>query len=295
MSQEKKRKQSIPKNLKDGVFRMLFNNRQRLLELYNALHGTAYGEEEELLIQTLDDTVFINIKNDIAFLLRNTLIVLIEHQSTINPNMPLRMLLYISQIYDKIIETKRVYSESLIELPTPEFYVFYNGKKEYPLYQELRLSKAFKIQGEETNLELVVHVININYEKGAELLNSCKTLQEYSFFIYQIRLLREEGYERDEAVRKAIQICKERDVLRDFLETHEQEVFGMLFRELTEEEAREIYKADGLEEGIKQGRNEARREIAENMLAQGMTLEQITAIMHLSDDEIAELESGQLP
>ena len=138
-------------------------------------------------------------------------------------------------------------------------------------------------------------LININYEKGAELLNSCKTLQEYSFFIYQIRLLREEGYERDEAVRKAIQICKERDVLRDFLETHEQEVFGMLFRELTEEEAREIYKADGLEEGIKQGRNEARREIAENMLAQGMTLEQITAIMHLSDDEIAELESGQLP
>ena len=117
-------------------------------------------------------------------------------------------------------------------------------------------------------------MININYEKGAELLTSCKTLQEYSFFIYQVRTLQEQGLKRDEAVRKAIRICKEQDVLRDFLETHEQEVFGMLFRELTEEEAREIYKADGLAEGrklgLELGRQEGREEGRKEGLARGI-------------------------
>ena len=246
-------KQSVPKNMKDGVFRLLFNDEARLLELYNALHGTDYGKEVDLKIQTLEETVFINIKNDIAFLLNNILIVLLEHQSTINPNMPLRFLLYIARIYDTIIETTRIYRESQVELPTPEFYVFYNGKADYPARQDLKLSHAFCEKDAPINLELVVHVININYEKGASILKKCKTLQDYSYFIYQERVLEQQGCGRDEAVRTAIKICKAQNILRDFLEDHEQEVFGMLFKELTEEEAREIYFQDGLEHGLQQG------------------------------------------
>ena len=150
---------------KDGVFRRLFNDKEKILELYNALTGENYPPDTDVKIVTLDNAVFGDMKDDLSFMIEDRFIILTEHQSTINPNMPVRELCYIAKQLEKLVFSKAIYSKRLIKLPTPEFYVFYNGAEDFPVCREQKLSDAFAVKCDKISLELKVKVINVNYDK----------------------------------------------------------------------------------------------------------------------------------
>ena len=167
---------------KDSVFVDLFSEdekaKENFLSLYNALHGTNLKDTEQLKTVRLDQVLYMTFYNDVSYLVDNKIIVLAEHQSTINPNMPLRCLEYISRLYETLFESKEKYSRKLLKIPVPEFYVFYNGEEPYPSDKTLKLSEAFIERGTETNLELTVKVININRKNRHPVLENCRTMQE---------------------------------------------------------------------------------------------------------------------
>ena len=167
----------VNRKYKDTIFRMLFKEKENLLSLYNAVNGTSYVDTDGLEITTLQDAVYMNYKNDVSFVFDFEL-NLYEHQSTVNPNMPLRDLIYVTTVLQGIIRDEDFYSSKLIKLPTPRFVVFYNGTEPQPHKQILRLSDAYEKQLDLPELELCVTVYNINYEENKELLEACKVLKE---------------------------------------------------------------------------------------------------------------------
>ena len=166
----------VNRKYKDTIFRMLFKEKENLLSLYNAVNGTSYVDTDGLEITTLQDAVYMNYKNDVSFVFDFEL-NLYEHQSTVNQNMPLRDLIYVTTVLQGIIRDEDLYSSKLIKLPTPRFVVFYNGTEPQPHKQILRLSDAYEKQLDLPELELCVTVYNINYEENKELLEACKVLK----------------------------------------------------------------------------------------------------------------------
>ncbi len=164
---------------KDTMFRMLFKEKKNLLSLYNALNKTAYTDVDKLEITTLENAVYMNYKNDISFVFDYEL-MLYEHQSTVNPNMPFRDLIYVTKVLQTITKDENLYGQTLIKLPTPRFVVFYNGTNEQPKQQILRLSDAFQKKLDFPELELCVTVYNINWGNNQELMDACHTLREYA-------------------------------------------------------------------------------------------------------------------
>ena len=171
---------------KDTIFRMLFSDKKNLLELYNAVSGKNYDNADDLQIVTLENAVYMGMKNDLAFLL-NTGIYLYEHQSTVNPNMPLRDLLYITAEYSRLVETQSLYSSAIQKVPAPNFIVFYNGQDEFADKSEYRLSEAFEPRVDNPALELRVTVLNINYGRNAGLMKQSHTLREYAQYVALVR------------------------------------------------------------------------------------------------------------
>ena len=188
---------------KDTIFRMLFSDKKNLLELYNAVSGRHYDNPEDLQIVTLENAVYMGMKNDLAFLL-NTGIYLYEHQSTVNPNMPLRDLLYITAEYSRLVETQSLYSSAIQKVPAPNFIVFYNGQDEFADKSEYRLSEAFEPRVDNPALELRVTVLNINYGRNAELMKQSHTLREYAQYVALVRRYKTELGSLDEAVNRAV-------------------------------------------------------------------------------------------
>jgi hypothetical protein len=162
---------SLNKQYKDSVFTLLFNNPEAIRELYGAICGTPLDPALPITINTLEGALFMERINDISFEVGDKLVVLIEHQSTINPNMALRLLLYIGRVYEKIIDNKRIYSGRKVGIPRPEFIVLYNGTLPYPERETIRLSDSFERGGDlgegsgtaAPELELKVRVYNINH------------------------------------------------------------------------------------------------------------------------------------
>ncbi len=243
------------KKYRDGVFRLLFSDKEKLLELYNALENADYDSNVKIEIQTLEDAIFGKVKNDLAFTIDdNRFVVLIEHQSSENPNMPLRMLSYIARVYEKIVTNHNLYGTKLIRIPFPEFYVLYNGKGQFPEERELRLSDAYLEGAGKSSLELKIRVLNVNFEKHASILSRCKTLSEYSRFVHTVRKFKtEEGLELEAAIKKVMNICIEQGVLKEFLSKHGSEVRNMIFHELSDEEYGRIREEDGYEKGYEAG------------------------------------------
>lgn len=208
--------------LKDRLFRDIFSKDKRaLLQLYNALNESNYQDSDKLKVITMDDVVYIGMKNDLSFLVMGT-INLYEHQSTYNTNMPLRFLIYICQEYLRYVDSTEqdVYGEKLIVLPTPHFVVFYNGEKDMPDEKMLRLSDAYETKEEEKSLEVTVRMINVNYGRSKELMKKCNRLEEYSFFIHQIRENLKKGMKLKRAVDGAIHYCIDNGVLVDYLKKY---------------------------------------------------------------------------
>ena len=243
------------KNQKDTIFRMLFRDKKNLLSLYNALNQTNYTDPEKLEIVTLENAVYMNMKNDLAFLLEDSL-HLYEHQSTYNPNMPLRDLFYITKELSGLIDEKRLYGSVLVKIPAPRFVVFYNGSREQPEKQILRLSDAFEYRMENPELELVVTMLNINLGKNHQLLDTCSVLKEYMQYVTKVRsYMKEKPLEK--AVEQAIEECIKEDILREFLLKNKKEAVAVSIFEYDEEATlqyiRECEYAQGEEAGRAEG------------------------------------------
>ncbi len=274
--------ENVNRNHKDTVFRMLFKEKARLLELYNGLNGTDYQDENELEIYTLENAIYMGMKNAVSFLLVSEL-NLYEHQSTYNPNMPLRNLLYIARQFEKYVLDKSLYSTKRIMLPTPSFVVFYNGMQDQPEKRILKLSDSYAKRTKKPGLELEVLQLNVNAGKNRRLMERSRTLREYSQYVACVR----KHMEREalaEAVEHAITECIQEGILREFLLNQRAEVTAMSIFEYDEEEEKrklreteyEFGREDGLKEGkkegLKQGKQEGRDELlilARKLLAQG--------------------------
>ena len=245
---------------KDSVFVDLFYQdetaKKNLLSLYNALHDTNYEDETIIRKVKIDDVLYKNFKNDISCEVNGQVLVFGEHQSTINRNMPLRFLMYLGRAYEQLVDSKARYRTTLVKIPTPEFYVFYNGEKEQPLERVLSLSDAFMNPAGENSVELKVKVININSDKAHEILDKCGILKEYSQFISMVRKYSDE----ESAIKKAIKECIEKGILADYLKRKGSEVENMLIAEYSYEEDMQVKQEEARQEGIWQGRREGRQE-----------------------------------
>ena len=243
----------VKNNYKDNTFCALFSEKKNLIELYNALSGSSFDMDTPVEIVTLDNTFFGDRENDLSFIIDNRWIVLAEQQSTLCPNIPLRMLVYVARQYENLVFSRDIYSRKLVKIPTPELYVFYNGPQDAPVEQEMKLSDAFMAECDKIAIEVTVKFINVNYEKGAEILKGCKTMKGYSLLLHMIREECEATGELKTAIENCIRKCVEEGIIADFLKEHGGEVMSFLFEKLTREECEAIREADGFEEGYAKG------------------------------------------
>ena len=251
----------VKRSYKDSLFRFMFSDKESAIELYNALEGTNYGMDTEVEFTTLEDVFYRDVKNDLGFKIAGKYVVLTEHQSTVNYNMPLRHLEYITQTYKNMLENRELYSYKQIKIPTPEFYVIYTGKEKWPV-KELRLSDSFMGESPENSLELVVKIIDVRYNKDKvnEVLLRSEKLRGYSLLLNYVYEYKQQGSDLKMAVDRAVNRCIEEGVLQDFLRKYAMEVKGMLFDNITNEEFTEIRAEEKWEEGRKEGRKEGLKE-----------------------------------
>ena len=300
-TQDKLTKTSFPlvnRDYKDTVFRMLFSDRKNLLSLYNAVNQRHYTDPEDLEIVTLENAIYMGMKNDLAFII-DTNLYLYEHQSTYNPNMPLRDLFYISNEYQKLLDKKSLYSSSLQKIPAPNFIELYNGTDTLSDFSEHRLSSAFENLSGEPKLELIVTVLNINEGHNALLMEHCQTLKEYSQYVAKVRKYAA-GMPLDQAVEYAVDECIKENILADFLRKNRAEVISMsIFEYDKEEEERKMRKAEfeagveagvslGVEKGVKKGVIETTRHL---LKLNKLSLEEIASVSGLSLEEIKKLQN----
>ena len=298
----------------DSVFVHLFtHNLEKLLTLCKALDSSITSKDIELI--NLENTLYTGIKNDISCKVDNRLIFLMEHQSTINENMPLRCLEYIGRIFENILEMRDRYARLLIKIPTPEFYVFYTGNESISAMQELKLSDAFIQKIEAPQLELIVKVINLNSKENEEFLNKTPTLKEYTKFVSIVKDFKlkqgKKGYDM------AIRYCIKNNILKDYIINNAKEVEGMLVAEYDynldlQVQREECYKKgilegmqqgmekgllNGLQKGLQKGKKEGRLEgkeeermtLARRMKKANFDVSVIQEITKLSSEEIEKL------
>jgi DNA-binding NarL/FixJ family response regulator len=275
---------------KDTVFRKLFSDRKNLLSLYNAINGTAYMDASQLEIVTLDNAIYMGMKNDLAFII-NTNLFLYEHQSTYNPNMPLRDLFYISGEYQKLVDLKSLYTSTRLRIPTPNFIVFYNGTEKNEDRWVEYLSESYENMSGEPNLELKVIILNINVGHNKKLMEECQTLREYAQYVAKVRRYSEE-IELNTAVECAVSESIQEGILQEFLQKNRAEVIAMsIFEYNEEEEKRKLRKAEyeaGMAEGVMKTKKETVISLAEmglsvQQIAQGVKVEEKTVYKWLNE------------
>lgn len=259
------------RNYKDSVFRMIYQDKSELLNLYNAVNDTHYTDPKELEVVKLENAVYMSMKNDVSCVV-DLRLNLYEHQSTVNPNMPLRDLFYVTKLYEKMIqkEEQDLYSTKRIQIPSPCFVVFYNGAKEQPERKILRLSESFYRKTDEVNLELIVLQLNINTGYNEELLGKCRSLCDYMRYVDRVRCYKSQ-MEFEEAVEKAVSDCIKEGILKEFLVANRAEVIQMSIFEYNEELHMKTVREEGREEGIAWERNR----LSARMRKQGMPPEVI--------------------
>ena len=272
------------RNYKDTVFRMLFSDRKNLLSLYNAVSGAHYEDPEMLEIVTLENAIYMGMKNDLAFII-DTDLFLYEHQSTYNPNMPLRDLFYISSEYQKLVDKKSLYSSVLQKIPAPQFIVFYNGTEKKKDSWVNHLSEAFKNLSGNPKLELEVLTLNINEGHNPELMEQCQTLREYAQYVACVRRYAKE-FELNKAVKLAVDECIRNNILSEFLRANKSEVISMsIFEYDKEEEERKLRKAEyeaGVAAGFNNGIDTAKKDAAIAFAELHVPVEQIASALQVN-------------
>ncbi len=252
---------------KDRIFRMIFKEKAEFLELYNAMNGTSYDNPDDLIVTTLENAIYMGMKNDVSFMLYDRL-ALYEHQSSINPNMPLRDLFYLACVYSCLVRDESLFSERQIKIPEPKFVVFYNGVREAAERDIQRLSDAYINPSADPDLELKVTVLNINEGYNPELMGKCRTLQEYMILVSRIRQY-SKSLPLANAVEKAVNECIRENILADFLRKNKSEVIRVGIFEYDEEKHMQQIREEGQQEGREEGRAEGREEGRAEGLAQG--------------------------
>ena len=245
---------------KDSVFVDLFYEdetaEKNLLSLYNALHGTDYGSRSMIRKIRVGNVLYKNFKNDISF---------------------------------EVVDQRARYRDALVKIPTPEFYTFYNGVKEYPLERELFLSDAFLDPTDKNPLELTVKVININFQKAHDILDKCEVLKEYSQFVDTVRKYAKE----EDSIRKAIYECMEQGILTDYLKRKGSEVMNMLIAEYSYEEDMQVKQEEALRIGERRGEKRGRKEgkkqgKKEGIFLSGKIFQIVKENPKYTDEQIAE-------
>ena len=284
----------INRKYKDSVFRMIFSEKDKLIELYNAIFDTDYTEDDRVDINTIEDVIFKTMKNDISFVMDGKFVLLVEHQSSINNNMCLRDLLYAAELILRMIDPKDLYKEAPVKIPNPKFVVLYNGERYMPPFDEQKLSDNFLNEEQEYSLQLKLDVYNINIDAGSKLLEKSPTLKQYSMFVERVREYSKEKetlIERDMV--EIMNSCIEDGILPEFLSKYGREAVGMMFRELTQEEALEMSRQDGYDLGVEKGEVSGRiaekLEMAKALKSKGVNIDIIAETSGLSVEEIEKL------
>ena len=248
---------SFPVNgiYKDRLYKMIFNDKSELLKLYNAINGTHYDDPAMLTITTLDNAIYMTMENDLSFIIDMRL-ALYEQQSTVNPNLPLRFLMYITDIYSAYTKDMNIYGSKKVQIPLPSFVIFYNGVKSQPDRTEFLLSELFHPTTDQPALELKAVMLNINKGHNQELMNACHTLRDYSEYVARIRTYSAEMPLTD-AVEKAITECIHENILRDFLLKNRAEAKAMSIYEYDEEKTLRMFREEGYEDGERNGKIQA--------------------------------------
>ena len=233
---------------KDRLYKMIFNDKSELLKLYNAINGTHYDDPAMLTITTLDNAIYMTMENDLSFIIDMRL-ALYEQQSTVNPNLPLRFLMYIADIYSAYVKDMNIYSSKKLQIPLPSFVIFYNGVQSQPDKSEFLLSELFHPTTDEPALELKAVMLNINKGHNQELMNACHTLRDYSEYVARIRTYSGKMPLAD-AVEKTITECIQENILQDFLLKNRAEAKAMSIYEYDEEKTMRMFRKETLEDGI---------------------------------------------
>ena len=270
---------------KDTVFTKLFGNPKNFIELYNAITGSNYPLDTPIEIATLDTVLFMGRKNDVAFVLDGKIVILIEHQSTINKNMPLRLFLYVARIYEQIIDSdEAIYHHKQLLIPRPEFIVLYNGQTSFPSEKTLKLSDSY-IESNYPSLggllELEVRVVNINAGQNEDMVQRSKNLSGYVTFITLVRRYEKAGMKLEDAITKAVRECIQRNVLSKFLKTNGAEVLGMLTAEWNWDTAKKVWQ------------KEAKEEDALAMIRERLPLDVITRCTGIPLSELKSLQTAE--
>ena len=242
----------INRNGKDRLFKFIFGrneHREWTLSLYNAVNGSSYTNVDDITITTVEDALYLSMKNDVSFIIADTM-NFYEHQSTYNPNMPIRMLMYSGMAYSKYINEHGIYlySSALKTLPAPRLVTFYNGSREMEECVTLKLSDAFP-KDSEPDIEVTVRMLNINHGRNSRLMEQCRPLSDYSFFTESVRRLKSEGVPTEEAVHLAIRKLDGDSPIRKYLLANEAEVSMLVITEFDEKKDREMCREEGLAEG----------------------------------------------
>ena len=248
---------SLPVNriYKDRLYKMIFNDKSELLKLYNAINGTHYDDPAMLTITTLDNAIYMTMENDLSFIIDMRL-ALYEQQSAVNPNLPLRFLMYITDIYSAYTKDMNIYGSKKVQIPLPSFVIFYNGVKSQPDRTEFLLSELFHPTTDQPALELKAVMLNINKGHNQELMNACHTLRDYSEYVARIRTYSAEMPLTD-AVEKAITECIHENILRDFSLKNRAEAKAMSIYEYDEEKTLRMFREEGYEYGERNGKIQA--------------------------------------
>ena len=290
---------TINRTYKDRLFKIIFEDKKELLSLYNALTGKNYQNPDELEINTIDDVIYMHLKNDMSFILDDWQ-NLFEQQSTFNPNQPLRGFFYFADLYKVKYFGKKIYSTRLLKIPTPQYIVFYNGTANMPDRKELRLSDAFQQPTAQPDIEVVAHMLNINYGHNKELMERCRKLKEYAQFIDIIRhYLREnKQWSNEQAISKAIDDCIQNNILRDILQKERLRVMASILSEFDEVGYKEMIRQEAYEDAYEEAYEDAYEEgveygvktLIEFVQDIGYSKEDATTLVkqrfHLSDDAI---------
>ena len=272
---------------KDRLFKFIFGNpenKQWTLSLYNAINGTSYTNPEDIQFNTIGDAVYMRMKNDISFIVAFEM-DLWEHQSSFNPNMPMRFFIYAGRLYEKYIAASDYYqySSSLQPVPRPVCLCFYNGTKEQPESQVLRLSDAYEGEGD---IEVKVTMLNINYGKNKQLMDACEPLKEYAWLVDAVRRHQSEKMDLDAAVDAALDEMPDAFVIKPFILENKAEVKSMFLTEYNEEKVMEKERQEGRQEGAM----EEREKVASTMLKEGgMSASFISRMTQLSEEAVRKI------
>ena len=277
---------------KSRIFAMLFSDRNELLKLYNAINGTSYDDPDLLQVNTLENAVYMSMQNDVSFIIDMRL-NLYEHQSTYSPNLPVRYLLYVADVYSDYTKDMNLYGTKAVKLPTPRFVIFYNGQAEQPDRKELKLSELFSIPDADPSLELKAVMLNINKGHNRKLMETCRTLQDYAEYTFRVREYAAE-MPLDLAVEQAITECISEGILADFLRENRAEAKKVSIYEYDEERHMRQTREEGVEEGYANGLTQGIEQTAVNLIkTRLLTDEQIKEVTGLSQSQIDTLRKNE--